>query len=266
MPRTSNAALHLTNLKGFTLTPGVLIFLNLAWSGFLAGFRAKIATARIFHQEIPIIIRMHRRSRLFYRPGLISLLLFPLLCMAWLYGRDMFREYRLLPVFRMTDPQDLPAGDVIAFRPPERHFIGFAFGANDVENARTIDSARQVLQTLAQRCDTFQGVCFHFEKAARFKAFVQALDICQNTNTLSFVDQNNDVRAYYAAPEQTSAAITVPFACGTGANWRQEVKAQEEAWKTRERERFLLAFWPSGILAAALFWLAFTKKQTPANR
>ena len=209
---------------------------------------------------------MYRRSRLFYRPGLISLLLFPLLCVAWLYSRGMFHEYRLLPVFRITDPLDLPADDVIAFRPPERHFIGFSLGANDVENTRTIDSARQFLQTLAQRCDTLQGVYFHFEKTARYRAFVEALEVCKKTKALSFVDQNNDVGAYYVAPIPASTEKMEPFYCGTAAIWRQEVKAREAARKTREKQQFLLAFWPSVILGAALFWMALTSQRPRANR
>lgn len=147
--------------------------------------------------------RMQRRPLVWYRSGMISLLLLPTLCLFFLREKGVFQEYRLLPVFQITkefyEPQKYKWVNFV--RPPERQDLEILVNGDEEQSKTNLEMAQHFLNQLVNRQDTVSGVHFKFGDRAKYWMFVLALDICKIEKTQHFVTLENDIRAYYEEPD-----------------------------------------------------------------
>ncbi len=211
-----------------------------------------------------ILQGMKRRKIILYRPGWISLLLLPLLCIVFLFEANTNKQYRLLKVFRITKESYIVRGDqaTMFFHPPERHFQQINIGAQNREKVRKqLDTARNTLQKMIRTRDTVQGIHFHFEKQATHGVFVQILNLCNIAGVDHFVTLENDIHAYYQEKENRENQFSPVFFCGTGSLEREQVKTRIEMEKKSDQahvfRKYLIELWPSGLMFILLSVLPF---------
>ncbi len=211
-----------------------------------------------------ILQGMKRRKIILYRPGWISLLLLPLLCIVFLFEANTSKQYRLLKVFRITKESYIVRGDqaTMFFHPPERHFQQINIGAQNREKVRKqLDTARNTLQKMIRTRDTVQGIHFHFEKQATHGVFVQILNLCNIAGVDHFVTLENDIHAYYQEKENRENQFSPVFFCGTGSLEREQVKTRIEMEKKSDQahvfRKYLIELWPSGLMFILLSVLPF---------
>ena len=149
----------------------------------------------------------------YYLPGSISLWLLPLCCLFYLQNRDAFRQYYMLPAFRITqDFYAQPTDSGITFwHPPDWVNYNCILSGEHSTDRNNLKQAQNRLRKMVSEGDTIHGVYFHFEKNARYWAFVEALNICKKERALVFITLNNDIQAYYTPPVIPGNSILVPF-------------------------------------------------------
>ena len=206
---------------------------------------------------------MQRNPLVWYRPGMISLLLLPTLCLLYLREKGIFQEYRLLPVFRITkefyEPQK---SEWVTFvRPPERQDLEILLDGNEGQAKTKLETAQRFLNQLVNQRDTVGGVQLKFGDRAKYWMFVRALNICKIEKAQHFVTLENSVRAYYQEPEiLDSSKMVKPFPfCESG--WKNDRFEQAEQQLKKEKHlALLLKFWPLGLIFSAL--IAFSLAQS----
>lgn len=203
---------------------------------------------------------MKQRKKLYYPTGAISLILLPIFCMFYGQKAQLFREYRMMEVFRITrdfyEPQQHEA--ILFVRPPERHDLTVVLTVRD-DSARTqLAFAADFLRQIRDDQDTTQGVHFKFTPQAKYWMFVRALDICNTLKLQHFVILDNNIRAYFVLPERIDSNNTIfafPF-CGFEDGWKEEIAKQKAAVQQQAYATLLYNFWLVWLLFAVLVGLA----------
>jgi hypothetical protein len=89
--------------------------------------------------------------------------------------------------------------------------------------------------------------------------FVRALDLCKIEKVQHFVTLENDIRAYYLAPEKVdSANIIRPVKfCGFGDDIAIQFDQKRRIERQMQHYDFLRSLWPVGLLFMLMVVLAF---------
>lgn len=210
--------------------------------------------------RLPYLYTMNKRKKRCYPAGAISLILLPICFIFYGQKAGLFREYRMIEVFRITrdfyEPQQHKA--IVFVRPPERHDLAVVLTGRD-DSARTqLAFAADFLRQIRDDQDTTRGVHFKFTPQAKYWMFVRALDICNTLKLQHFVTLDNNIRAYFIAPERIDSNNTI-FAfsfCGFDDGWREEIAKEKVAAQQQAYTTLLYDLWPVWLLFAVLVGFA----------
>ncbi len=195
----------------------------------------------------------------YYTPGLISLILFPIMCVFLLRERGFFRQQYMLTVFCAPDeafgPQD--PNSAILWNTPKTTNLEFALSGDSKQNKLRLDSAFEVLHKIYNAKNTSNGVHFIFDGLSKYKDFVAVLSRCQQDSIAYMVTPERNITAYYIAPAIASGEIVVDWFCGTGY-----VSPEGERLKIVQAQHikflsFCYELWPVWVLFLLLALLGF---------
>ena len=213
---------------------------------------------------------MRQRRLPWYRPGMISLALLPILCLFHLKEKGVFREYRLMPVFRITKEFYEPpkSEGVIYFKPPERQDLEIWLNGNEEQARANLDAAQYFLHQLVIEQDTVKGIHFKFSNEAKYWMFVRALDLCRIDEAQHFVTLENNIRAYFQELKTPDpSTILRPLLMGCIAWNKDDSDRAVQRAKRRAYIACLGEFWPLVLVFSALsINVLFPKLQIPANK
>ena len=108
------------------------------------------------------IIKKHKR--IFYRPGMISLMLIPLLCLCFFYKNDSFKIYGGLNVDLVPDKENF---DKYKF-PTLRKYRVFNFNGSESTEKQKLNELKFFLRKLVLEKDTIIGIRAHFGTKTNF--------------------------------------------------------------------------------------------------
>lgn len=211
----------------------------------------------------PSVTEMKRISVYWYCPGMISLVLLPLMCVVFLYRRGVFKEYRIIPVWRITrEFYEPPQNNSIIFvRPPDRQNTNIILDDHEADAELKLDYAQRILQNIVNEQDTTRGVYFKFTDRSKYRVFVRVLEICKMERLNSFVTLENDVRAYYQKPASSHSDI-IPFLLNCivceGNDVHEQLKNQAQRMQFRN---YLSGCWPVGLGFGLLACLSFLTRR-----
>ncbi|TDW47337.1 hypothetical protein EV144_105359 [Flavobacterium sp. 270] len=129
-----------------------------------------------------------KRKRIFYVPGLISLIFIPLLFLLHFYQTDYLHDIKGLDVnFRNNESfitnkvKDL------------RKYKVFAFERSIKYNNDSLNKLRFSLKKLRRDNDTINGIRVHFGKKMDYEVFVEVVDILYTENISTWMLYNDDI-------------------------------------------------------------------------
>lgn len=138
-------------------------------------------------------------KKLFYVPGLLSLvLLFPL-CYHALLSQGAFKKETIIEIV-YWNPEvkfyNSYYGDDPYKPQPKRNYYSFNLTGNEEVDKRTLITAQNKIRNLHLSNDTLNGVHFHFHKSAKYWVYIKVLDIFLQENVKIFLPFRNDIWVY----------------------------------------------------------------------
>ncbi len=158
----------------------------------------------------------------FYFPGLISLVMLPLLCVGYIY-------YELLPKYFITDDSsekfDYPAGSIYAYPGKNvyknRKFKSFKIDGDTHVNDQIAKKTSLLIEDLISKKDTINGISVRLGTHSKYGDLVRLISICYEHEQPDFYFRLIDdelIMYYYKLKPTTGRTIASPigFTCGTG--------------------------------------------------
>lgn len=120
------------------------------------------------------MIKSKNHKRIFYRPGMISLVFIPLLCLYYFYKNDVFKEFRCFQVIGFVEKDKFINEYKI---PTLRKYKELNFNNSLVFENGILNKLQADLRQLKKKNDTINGIKIHFGKKTDYAVFVKVLDL-----------------------------------------------------------------------------------------
>ncbi|MDJ1500062.1 hypothetical protein [Xanthocytophaga agilis] len=168
-------------------------------------------------------------KRIYYVPGLISLLVLPFLLGKIYFHEKEKQNQRVMNIF-WWNPELYVKYPGFIFNPfkIKRNYTHITLtGDYEIDKVK-LDYSQIRIREIVQSKDSINGVFFHFSDTAKYWTFVRALDICKIENISDYAPYKNDLCVYYIPPD------TLPPLCGgvfgIYTDNKQQVPEEKEKW------------------------------------
>ena len=132
------------------------------------------------------IIKKHKR--IFYRPGMISLVLIPLLCLYFFYKNDVFTVYCSFN-FSFIEESVFVNKNIHNIR----KYKDFNFNNSELIEQSKLNELKVSLRKLKKDNDTINGIKIHFGKSTNYAVFIEVLDILTIEEMPIYCPYRNDI-------------------------------------------------------------------------
>jgi hypothetical protein len=188
-----------------------------------------------------MIKKQRKRKRIFYVPGMISLVLIPLFCFYHFYKVDAFKVYGGIDL-HMPYEDDYFAKYKIASL---RKYKVFDFNENELKTKEQLKNVRSYLRILVNNKDTINGIKLHYGSKTHYDVFIKTIDIIDEEGAPSWAINGNDI--YILASTNTykeikSDVANVSMNCGTGELIARQAYFAAKHKKEEEACQFQAAF------------------------
>jgi len=177
------------------------------------------------------IIKKHKR--IFYRPGMISLLLIPLLCLYFFYKNDSLKVYGALDI-SITDDRIFKDYNV----PTLRKYKKFDFNETKSNEKYKLTNLHCFVRELIKNNDTINGAKVHFSSKTDYDTFVSVIDILNLEKIPTWAFYKNDFWVFVRPirkPSRQNIEIR-RMICLSGRMNKEDELRMEEKNKQKEFE------------------------------
>ncbi|MBB4804336.1 hypothetical protein HNP37_004423 [Flavobacterium nitrogenifigens] len=182
-----------------------------------------------------MIERREKRKKIFYVPGMISLVLIPLFCLFYFYQSGAFKVYGSLD-YSVPYKEDFEKHKVGELR----KYKSFYFNDQKSKEEQNLRELRFFTRDLVKRYDSVNGAKIYFGPKMDYDTFVSVLDIMTEENMPFWAQFSNELYAFaFAKPDPNKKR---PFVCGTSAATLRYTRLMEEENRKKELRIFQKAF------------------------
>ncbi len=186
-----------------------------------------------------MIAKREKRKKIFYVPGMISLVLIPLFCFYHFYKVDAFKVYNRIELYIPVNNEF----EKYKF-PTLREYKVFNFDGSQSEKNR-INEMKLYLRKLRVEKDTINGIKIHFGSKSSYQTFITSLDILVEEEAPTWITNKNDIYILgssntYKKPKDTIEHRTMN--CCTGELMRQQAYWEQKNRKEEEARAFQVSF------------------------
>lgn len=180
-----------------------------------------------------------KRKKIFYVPGMISLIFIPLVCFYHFYKTDAFKVYYGIEL-------SVPVGNefeeykVLSLR----KYKVFNFDGSHSEKKK-LNEMKLYLRKLRIEKDTVNGIKIHFGSKSYYQTFITSLDILVEENAPTWITNENDIYVLGSSNTYKKVKDTVEhhtMNCNTGAIMAEERLRMIEYKREEEKRNFQLSF------------------------
>ncbi|MRX67734.1 hypothetical protein SAMN06265349_105106 [Flavobacterium resistens] len=177
-----------------------------------------------------MIGKREKRKRIFYVPGMISLVFIPLFCFYHFYKVDAFKIYNAIEL-GMPNKSDFEKYKVAALR----NYRVFSFDGSNLDGNTKLNEVKLYLRKMVVDKDTVNGAKIHFGSKTYYETFIRIIDIIDEEKAPTWTINNNDIyilgsRISYKEVKDTTKHYRMN--CDTGA-----IMAKQRLWmRKNERE------------------------------
>ncbi|MGZ9676483.1 hypothetical protein [Flavobacterium sp. GNP001] len=184
-----------------------------------------------------------QRKKIFYVPGMISLIFIPLLCLVYFYKTDSFNVYGSL-VFVDSDEDFFYEYKV----PSLRKYKKFDLNGSLSKEQKSLNELQFFLRDLVKEKDTINGAKVIFGPKTHYDVFISVLDILAVEKVSTSVLHNDDIYIIGSnnKPKRDKNKITATrMNCGTSELMRQEYLRKQENLRVEEKLQYQILFFKS---------------------
>jgi len=177
------------------------------------------------------MVKRKNHKRIFYRPGMISLVLIPLLCLSYFYKNDVFKEFRCFQVIGFVEKDKFINEYKI---PALRKYKKLIFNNSEVLEESKLNKLQVELRQLKKDNDTINGIKIHFGKRTNYAVFVRVLDLFAIEDIPTYFIYKDDIWVFVPPKLKPSKYKIIPLmTCGYyEANKEYWLKMEQKAeWK-----------------------------------
>jgi hypothetical protein len=146
------------------------------------------------------LLKYQPHEKIRYSAGLISLVLFPILCLGWLYKHKAFEKQGVINI-SFYDPErnkKMPKELQYEF-PPKRDYTTIDLKGNDHNDMVSLQYAHVLLNNWKIAKDTLQGLRFHYGEKAKYWTFVESINVLKAADLEWYMPYKNDMYAIYTS-------------------------------------------------------------------
>lgn len=204
-----------------------------------------------------------KRKKIFYVPGMISLVFIPLMCLYYFYKVDAFKVYG---VIELSMPNK---GDFVKYKVETlRKYKVYKFKGDEFVDKKTLNKMTFYLRKLIRDKDTVNGIKLQYNTKTHYDIFISTLDILTIENAPTWGMFGNDV--YIIASNKSlkkakTESVNYRMNCDTGAimerqrSWIRENEREEEKRNFQrsfyEQKWIMLSFGYFGLALLNIFAL-----------
>ncbi|MCP2029462.1 hypothetical protein L1276_004649 [Flavobacterium sp. HSC-32F16] len=154
--------------------------------------------------------KREKRKKIFYVPGMISLVLIPLVCFYHFYKVDAFKDERCIDINIPSDSIEIKN-----FLSLKRDYQVFNFqNSLDLER-NNLNKLQFALRNLNRTNDTIKGIQIHLGKKMKYEVYIRILDIFIIEKMLLYTQYKDDFFVVMLPkPKPSNAEKIVPIVCG----------------------------------------------------
>lgn len=134
--------------------------------------------------------KREKRKRIFYVPGMISLVLIPLFCFYHFSKIDAFKVYGALD-FSVQKKEEFDKYKIADLR----KYQVFDFNNKKAEELQNLKELRSFVKDLAIRYDTINGAKIHFGPKTDYNTFVSVINVMVEEKISTWIFYQNDIYA-----------------------------------------------------------------------
>lgn len=191
-----------------------------------------------------MIAKREKRKKIFYVPGMISLVLIPLFCFYHFYKVDAFKVYGAVDLSIPDSSQEKMLLEV------KRNYRKFDFNNPKQQEIKRINDLRFFVRDLVKNDDTINGAKIHFGLKTDYDTFVSIIDLIAEENIQSWFFVKNDIYVLGSAKLKPNKNFIPIITCGY-VNVNKD--RWEEEQKETERKYLMLLYKQNWILFAGYF-------------
>lgn len=182
-----------------------------------------------------MIEKREKRKKIFYVPGLISLVFIPVLCYYHFYKVDAFKVYSSLDIFLVPNKEEFEKYNVKDLR----KYKDFVFNGEKTQEPK-LQELRFFVRDLVRKYDTINGAKIHFGLKTDYNTFVNVIDILATEKVPTWAPFKDDI--YVLASGKPKQKQDRRFFCDTGAYSEKNTLRMEEENRKKELSIFQVSF------------------------
>lgn len=182
-----------------------------------------------------------KRRKIYYVPGSISLLILPILFIAYARRFEKTTTRTGIPIL-WIDPEILQRypGIFPDPFPPARNYAEIYLTGNSETDRTKLDFAQVRIREILNEKDTLQGIYFHFGDKARYGSFIRALDMLRLEGAQTYIAMGTGLWFLYFPPvkaiehdrsQPRFLPDDVVFVQPKLSAWRKTLLALHRTWK-----------------------------------
>ncbi|KFF05030.1 hypothetical protein [Flavobacterium reichenbachii] len=177
-----------------------------------------------------MIVKREKRKRIFYVPGMISLVLIPLIFIIYFYRTNAFEVYGKIEL-------SMPPVDENYFEKFKvttlRNYKEFDFNERGFQKTE-LSEMKLYLRKLIVEKDTINGIKIHFGPKSFYQTFITSLDILSEEDAPTWIVNENDIYVLGSSNTYKEVKDTTEYRkmdCGTA-----ELMEQRAYWEKKNRK------------------------------
>ncbi|MEG1023744.1 MAG: hypothetical protein RSD71_10550 [Flavobacterium sp.] len=197
-----------------------------------------------------MIRKRENRRKIYYVPGMISLIVIPLLCFYHFYKVDAFKEERCMDIYICND--SIGTKNIMSYK---RNYKVFNFNNSLDLERKKLNRLRFDLKELNRTNDTINGIQVCFGTKMKYEVYIEILDIFfAEKETLFMQYKNNFFVLRIPKPKNQISVKIVPITCGYFEANKDYILEQE---RKRKYEYYLSLYKQNWIVLLGYLGIVF---------
>jgi len=187
-----------------------------------------------------MIREREKRKKIFYVPGMISLIFIPLFCLYHFNKVDAFKVYGAIEL-SLPNKEDFEKYKVETLR----KYKVYKFSGNEFDDKKKLYEMRFYLKKLRSTKDTVNGIKLQYNSKTNYDTFIKTLDILAIEDPPTWGMFGNDIYviATSNSPKKVKKeSVGHVMNCGTMEVMRQQAYWEEKNRKEEEVRVFQVSF------------------------
>ena len=171
---------------------------------------------------------MHKRKKIYYSAGLISIILLPVLCLMNIKNSNPFRNSNSIGFHSMGGQESTELFKNYTTFLNTKKFTTIALTGNNISDSIKLEEAQKNIKELVKLKDSVAGIKFHFGQKSKYWAFIRVLDILYVEQCYTFFVYKDDIWATNPRPikfDKNAEPLQI-ITCGSGGfdpNFKEDI-------------------------------------------